>query len=150
MDLISVKYWFRLNRFQTQCPMDMAKSLHALGSLVLQAQIFSQPGDRSDRLRLSSIPIQPCRNTVISQLGTIADLRPKDPRIQERPVCVNFHFNHKSQTFLVRIQRGEISRKYFRKHREDHRGGIHRSSIVAGMSVPRSARLYKSSLTPPV
>src|SRR5258706_6925831 len=134
MDLISVKYWFRLNRFQTQCAMNMAKSMHAWGSLVWQAQIFSKPGDRSDRLRLSSIPIQPCRNTVISQLGTIADLRPKDPRIQERPVCVNFHFNHKSQTFLVGIQRGEISRKYFRKHREDYRGGIHGTDIVTETS----------------
>ncbi len=135
LDLIAVEYRFGLNGFQTERPVDMPKFLHALGGLILQAQIFIQPGDSETASGVRSISIQPGGHAVIGKFGMIADPRPVDLGILKRSICVDYHFNDNGQAILIEIQGGKVGGKFFRQHWEYLGSGIDRGGIVARMFV---------------
>ena len=73
--------------------MNVPEILHALGGVVLQAEILSQSIHGSDRLRRGPVPLQPGGNAVIGELRMIADTRAVDVGILKRAVRARHHLN---------------------------------------------------------
>ena len=102
----------------------------------------ARPRLRAIASGLGPSTVQPCRDTVVRELGVVVDEGAWTLRRGAVPSCDRISIDDR-QPVLVLVQRREIGGESLRQHREHARGGVDRGRVVARVRVDGRVLLHQ-------